>query len=63
MTKLVQISTPVFSITLRQCHIGCRLGQVLKIFRMLEYILKNLKTDFKHKKKNSQYVSLPQSYR
>ena len=32
MTKLVQISSPIFSTTLRQCHVGCRLGQVLKVW-------------------------------
>ena len=50
MTKLVQISSHGFSTTMRQFHVGCRLGQVVKICKIREYILKNLKTNFERKK-------------
>ena len=33
MTKLVQISSPGFSTTLRECHVGCRLGQVFNFVK------------------------------
>ena len=49
MIKLVQISSPVFSATLWQCHADCIVGQVLKLFLMRDYVLSNPKTDFERK--------------
>ena len=50
MINLVQISSLGFSTTLREYHVSCRLGQVLKLCGMGLYILSNPNTDFKHKK-------------
>ena len=60
MTKLVEISSPVFSTSLWQCHVGCRLGQVFKLCEILEYILRDFYTDFKIQKQIFQDASLPQ---
>ena len=61
MTKLVQITSPVFATILSQCHVGYRLGQVLKLCRLLDYISKTLDADFKLQRQIFQDASLPQN--
>ena len=61
MTKFGTNQQSRFSTTLWQCHVGCRLGQVFKLCEILEYIARNLKTDFKIQRQTFQDASLPQS--